>query len=258
MWVALFLAAGAGLSTTIGSVLGIVIKKPGPNFMGFALGFSAGVMIFVSFAELLAKAIEIEGVGFLGAYITFFLGMGVYFLIDVLVPHDYMGYHDHAARTNDGAPGRSPQNLERTGLLLALGVSIHNFPEGMATFVATLESFSIGFPIALAVAIHNIPEGLAISAPIYAATGNRRKAFLWSFFSGVSEVAGAVLAAVTLMPLLSETLMGFSLAAVAGIMVLISLDELIPCAKALASEHMPILGVIVGMILMMVSQWWLE
>jgi ZIP family zinc transporter len=258
MWVALLLATGAGLSTTIGSLLGVVIKKPGPSFMGFTLGFSAGVMIFVSFAELLAKAIEIEGVGFSGAYITFFLGMGVYFLIDVLVPHDYMGYHDHSGHRYDGTPARSPHNLERTGLLLALGVSIHNFPEGMATFVATLESFSIGFPIALAVAIHNIPEGLAISAPVYAATGNQRKAFLWSFFSGVSEVAGAILAAVTLMPLLSETLMGFSLAAVAGIMVLISLDELIPSAKALASEHMPILGVIVGMLLMMLSQWWLE
>jgi len=258
MWVALLLAAGAGLSTTIGSVLGVVIKKPGPNFMGFALGFSAGVMIFISFAELLAHAIEIEGVGFLGAYIAFFLGMGVFFLIDVVVPHDYMGYHDHPAHTQNGAPGRSPQNLERTGLLLALGVSIHNFPEGMATFVATLENVSLGLPIAVAVAIHNIPEGLAIAAPIYTATGNRRKAFFWSFFSGVSEVAGAVLAAALLMPFLSETLMGFCLAGVAGIMVLISLDELIPSAKALASEHTPILGVIVGMILMMVSQYWLE
>jgi len=258
MWVALLLAAGAGLSTTIGSLLGVVVKKPGPSFMGFTLGFSAGVMIFVSFAELLARAIEIEGVGFLGTYIAFFIGMGVYVLIDVLIPHDYMGQHDHAGNKYDSAPGRSPQNLERTGLLLALGVSIHNFPEGAATFVATLEGLSIGLPIALAVAIHNIPEGLAIAAPIYTATGNQRKAFLWSFFSGVSEVAGAVLAAIILMPILSETLMGFVLAGVAGIMVLISLDELIPSAKALAREHMPIMGVIVGMVLMMVSQWWLE
>ena len=258
MWLALLLAAGAGLSTTIGSVLGVLIKKPGPTFLAFGLGFSAGVMIFVSFAELLAHAIEIEGVGFLGAYITFFLGMGVYFLIDVAVPHDYMGYHDHAAHTQVGAPGRPPQNLERTGLLLALGVSIHNFPEGAATFVATLENVALGLPIAVAVALHNIPEGLAIATPIYTATGNRKKAFLWSFFSGVSEVAGAVLAAAILMPVLSETMMGFCLAGVAGIMVLISLDELIPSAKALASEHTPILGVIVGMILMMVSQYWLE
>ena len=129
----------------------------------------------------------------MGAYIAFFIGMGVYFLIDVLVPHDYMGQHDHSGNKYDSAPGRSPQNLERTGLLLALGVSIHNFPEGMATFVATLENVSLGLPIAIAVAIHNIPEGLAIATPIYTATGNRRKAFLWSFFSGISEVAGAVL-----------------------------------------------------------------
>lgn len=258
MWVALLLATGAGLSTTIGSLLGLVIKKPGSNFLGFTLGFSAGVMIFISFAELLAKAIEIEGVGFLGANIALFIGMGAYFLVDLLVPHDYMGQHDHAGHRHDSAPRRSQQNLERTGMLMALGVSIHNLPEGMATFIGALEDLNVGFAIAVAIAIHNIPEGLAISAPIYASTGSQRKAFFWSFLSGVSEVVGAVLAAVILMPILSEPLMGFGLAVVAGIMVVISLDELIPAAKALATEHIPILGIIAGMILMMLNQWWLE
>jgi ZIP family zinc transporter len=258
MWVALLLASGAGLSTTIGSLLGLVIKKPGSRFLGFTLGFSAGVMIFISFAELLAEAIEIEDVGFLGANIAVFAGMGAYFLIDLLVPHDYIVQHDHAGRSYDPVPGQSPQHLERTGLLVALGVSIHNLPEGMATFVAALEDLNVGFAIAVAVAIHNIPEGLAISAPIYTATGSQKKAFLWSFLSGVSEVAGACLAAVILMPILSETLMGYALAAVGGIMVLISLDELVPAAKALDAEHTPILGVIAGMILMMLSQWLLE
>ncbi|MEE9418836.1 MAG: ZIP family metal transporter, partial [Desulfatiglandaceae bacterium] len=193
MWSALLLAAGAGLSTTIGSVLGLAVRRPGPRFIGFILGFSAGVMILISFVELLAKAIETEGVGFLGAHMAFFLGMGGYFLIDLLVPHDYLGQHDHPNGKYDHEFGRSPQALKRTGLLMTIGI-----------------------------AIHNIPEGIAISAPIYTATGSRKKAFLWSFFSGVSEVLGAVLAAIVLMPFLSERLMGFVLAGVAGIMVVIS------------------------------------
>lgn len=258
MWIPLFLATGAGLSTTIGSLLGIVLKRPGPKFMGFTLGFSAGVMIFISFMELLARAIETEGVGFLRAHIAFFTGMAVYFLIDLLVPHEYLGQHDHRLGKNDFAGAKAPQALERTGVLVALGLSIHNFPEGMATFIGGMQEIHLGLAIAVAIAIHNIPEGLAISAPIYAATRSRRKAFLWSFFSGVSEIIGACLAAIVLMPFLSETLLGFVLAAVGGIMVAISIDELVPAANAFGTEHMPIVGVMVGMAVMVISVWILK
>lgn len=196
MWIPLLLAMGAGLSTTIGSLLGVVARRPGPKFMGFTLGFSAGVMILISFMELLTGAIRIEGVGFLRAHIAFFIGMAVYFLIDLLVPHEYLGQHDHRLGKYDLAGGKAPQALERTGVLVALGLSIHNFPEGMATFIGGMEDIHLGLAIAVAIAIHNIPEGLAISAPIYAATGSRRKAFLWSFFSGVSEIIGACLTAI--------------------------------------------------------------
>jgi ZIP family zinc transporter len=257
MWSALLLAAGAGLSTTIGSLMGLAIKRPGPRFMGFILGFSAGVMILISFVELLAKAIKTEGVGFLGAHTAFFLGMGGYFLIDLLVPHDYIGQHDHPTRMNHGENGKSPQALKRTGLLVTIGIAIHNFPEGMVTFIGALEAFDLGVAIAVAIAIHNIPEGIAIAAPIYAATGSRKKAFLWSFSSGVSEILGAGLAAIVLMPFLSERVMGFVLAGVAGIMVVISLDELIPVAKSFDAEHTPIVGVIIGMIVMVLSLWML-
>jgi ZIP family zinc transporter len=258
MWIPLFLAIGAGLSTTIGSMMGVMVRRPGPKFMGFTLGFSAGVMILISFMELLTGAIRIEGVGFLRAHIAFFIGMAVYFLIDFLVPHEYLGQHDHRQGKYDLADGKTPQALERTGLLVALGLSIHNFPEGMATFVGGMENIHLGLAIAVAIAIHNIPEGLAISAPIYAATGSRRKAFLWSFFSGVSEMMGACLAAIVLMPFLSETLIGFVLAAVGGIMVAISIDELVPAANAFGSEHVPIVGVMVGMAVMMISLWMLK
>ncbi|MGQ9647526.1 MAG: zinc transporter ZupT [Thermodesulfobacteriota bacterium] len=255
MWIPLLLATGAGLSTSIGSFMGIMVRKPGPRFMSFTLGFSAGVMVLISFMELLAGAVRTEGVGFLRAHVAFFTGMAVYFLIDLLVPHEYLGQHDHPEERYDLADGKTPQALERTGVLVALGLSIHNFPEGMATFIGGMEDIHLGLAIAVAIAIHNIPEGLAISAPIYAATGSKRKAFLWSVFSGVSEMIGACFAAIALMPFLSETVLGFVLATVGGIMVAISIDELVPAANAFGSEHMPIVGVMAGMAVMVISLW---
>lgn len=257
MWIALLLAAGAGLATTVGSLLGLIVKRTGARFIGFTLGFSAGVMILVSFVELLAGAIRTAGVGFLGAHIAFFVGMGSYFLIDLLIPHDYIAQHDHPRGTYDLIEGRFPPTvrMRRVGLLVAIGIAIHNFPEGIATFVGGLKDFHLGLAIAVAIAMHNIPEGLAISVPVYVATGSRRKAFLWSFLSGVSEPVGAALAAAILMPLMTERVMGFVLAAVGGIMVSISVDELIPFAKSFDAEHWPILGIIVGMMVMAISLW---
>ena len=243
--VALLLTAGAGLSTTIGSVLGLAVRKPGPRFMGFTLGFSAGVMILVSFVELLQGSIK--SIGFLPAHLGFLLGMSGIFLIDFLVPHDYIGQHDHADESKGG--------LMRVGLLIAFGIGIHNFPEGMATFAGALEDIRLGVAIAVAIAIHNIPEGLAVSAPIYLATGSRGKAFFWSFLSGVSEPLGAALAALVLMPFLTKTVLGWVLAIVAGIMVSLAIDELVPAAKSFGSEHTPIIGVIAGIAVMAFSLW---
>ncbi|MEW6355431.1 MAG: zinc transporter ZupT [Planctomycetota bacterium] len=251
--IALLLTAGAGLSTTIGSVLGLAVKEPGPKFTGFTLGFSAGVMILVSFVELLRGAME--SVGFMAAHVAFFLGMTGIFLIDFFVPHEYIGQHDHPL---DKTEDQSKSGLMRTGSLVAFGIGIHNFPEGMATFAGTLEDVSVGVAIAVAIAIHNIPEGLAVAAPIYAATGSRGKAFLWSFLSGVSEPVGAGLAALVLMPILTPTVLAWVLGGVAGIMVAISVDELVPAAKSYGSEHTPIMGVIAGMFVMALSLWMLK
>ena len=243
---ALLLTAGAGLATTIGSVLGLAVKKPGPKFLGFTLGFSAGVMILVSFVELLKGSID--EIGFLPAHVAFLVGMTSFFLIDFLVPHDYIGQHDHAG-------GADADRLMRMGVLIALGIGIHNFPEGLATFVSTLKNPRLGGAIAVAIAIHNIPEGLAVSVPVYAATGSRKKAFLWSFLSGAAEPVGAALAGLILLPFLTPAVLGWAIAAVAGIMVAISVDELIPSAKSFGSEHTPIIGVILGMAVMAVSLW---
>lgn len=246
---ALLLTAAAGLSTGIGSLIGLAVRQPGKHFMGFTLGFSAGVMILVSFVELLQGSIA--AIGFLQAHVGFFLGMAGIFLIDTLVPHEYIGQQDYHE-------GTSLAHLQRTGLLVALGIGVHNFPEGMATFVGTLSNVKLGVAIAVAIAIHNIPEGLAVAVPIYAATQSRRKAFVWSLLSGVSEPVGAGLAALVLMPFLSPAVLGWVLAAVAGIMVSIAVDELIPAAKAFGSHHTPITGFIVGMMVMAISLYLLS
>ncbi len=246
---ALALTAVAGLATTIGSLLGIFVKKPGPRFMALTLGFAGGVMILVAFVELLQGGIEAVGFGL--AHVAFFVGMLGMFLIDFLIPHEYLAEHHHGDGGEKGA-------LMRTGLLVALGLAIHNFPEGMATFAGALQDLSLGVAIAAAIALHNIPEGLAVSAPIYAATGSRRQAFFWSFLSGVAEPVGAIVAAFFLLPFLNDAVLGLMLAAVAGIMVFISLDELVPVARSFGQEHLSIAGVGLGMAVMAASLWLLR
>jgi len=247
--VALALTALAGLSTTIGGLLGIFVKKPGPRFMALTMGFAGGVMILVSFVELLQGGIETVGFG--PAHLAFFAGMLGMFFIDFLIPHEYMAERH---RTE----GAGQEGLLKAGLLVALGIGIHNFPEGMATFAGAMQDVSLGVAIAGAIALHNIPEGLAVSAPVYAATGSRSKAFLWSFLAGVAEPAGAAVAALVLLPFLSEAVLGLMLAVVAGIMVFISLDELMPVARSFGQEHLSIVGVGLGMAVMAASLWMLK
>jgi ZIP family zinc transporter len=248
--IALALTTVAGLSTTIGGVLGIFVKEPGPRFMTLTLGFSGGVMILVSFVELLAGGIE--AIGFGAAHVAFFAGMLGMFLIDFLIPHEYMAERHH---TGEGG-GRD--RLLKTGLLVALGIAIHNFPEGMATFAGALQDPGLGVAIATAIAIHNIPEGLAVSAPVYSATGSRTRAFLLASLSGLAEPAGAVVAALVLLPILNDVVLGAMLAVVAGIMVFISLDELVPVARSFGEEHLSIVGVVIGMAVMAASLWILQ
>jgi ZIP family zinc transporter len=215
--------------------------------MSLTLGFSAGVMIHVSFVELLQRGAD--AAGFMPAHFAFFLGMIGMFVIDALVPHDYLGQEEHSG------VGMRSSNLLKTGLFVALGIAIHNFPEGMAAFAGALREPSLGVAIAVAIAIHNIPEGLAVAAPIYAATGSRKRAFMYSFLSGVAEPIGAGLAALVLLPFLTEAVLGYVLAGVGGIMVFISLDELIPVARSFEHEHLAIVGVMAGMAVMAVSLW---
>uniref|UniRef100_A0A7C4GJZ6 Zinc transporter ZupT n=1 Tax=candidate division WOR-3 bacterium TaxID=2052148 RepID=A0A7C4GJZ6_UNCW3 len=267
---ALVLSAVAGTATVLGSLVAFAVRRPGARFMAFSLGFSAGVMLLVSFAELLRTGIE--SLGFMPALLAFFAGLGLMFLVDVLVPHVFVaeqgpvedkgqcfGQETAAGpgrhRWRGGRPAPDPSRLLRTGLLVAVGIGIHNLPEGMATFAGALKSRGLGLAIAGAIALHNIPEGLAVAVPVFCATGSRRKALWWSALSGMSELAGALLAAAVMMPFLSDRLLNVMLAGVAGLMVFISLDELIPGSYAYGHEHMSVAGIALGMMVMAASVW---
>lgn len=249
----------AGLSTGIGSAIAFFAKKTNTRFLAVSLGFSAGVMIYVSMIEIFAKAriaLTADHGNFTGTLITvvsFFGGMLLIALIDKFIPKE-QNPHD-LRKVEDMSQGKKPSHkkLLRTGTFTALAIAIHNFPEGLATFVSALQDFSIAIPITVAIAIHNIPEGIAVSVPVYYATGNKKKAFAYSFLSGLSEPLGALIGYLLLMPFLSATLFGIVYAGVAGIMVFISLDELLPSAREYGEHHLSIYGLVAGMAVMALS-----
>lgn len=254
---ALLLTLGAGLATGIGSAIAFFARPTNKRLLSFALGLSGGVMVYVAFVELLRQAeeglqaVHGEQLGGLYTVLAFFFGIFLIGLIDRLVPEVENPHEPHSAEEMDSKP-RNPK-LMRMGLMTALAIGIHNFPEGIATFMTALDDTTLGVAIALAVAIHNIPEGVAVSVPLYYATGDRGKAFRLSLLSGLAEPAGALLAWWVLAPLMSPTLLGCTLAAVAGIMVFISIDELLPAAREYGEAHTAIYGVVGGMAIMAFS-----
>ena len=247
--VAFGLTVFAGLSTGIGSAIAYFIKKPRVTYLSFSLGLSAGVMIYISFMEFLPDALE--AVGEFWGMAGFFIGIATIGIIDLLVPEPENPHHYEGLDAPTAA--RESNNLMRTGLLTALAIGIHNFPEGLATFTSTLSDVRLGIFIAIAIAIHNIPEGIAVSVPIFYATSNKNKAFFYSFLSGVSEPIGAVVGYLILLPFLTPTFLAAVLAFIAGVMVYISLDELLPMAHRYGHGHLVIAGIVSGMLIMAVS-----
>ncbi len=250
----------AGLSTGIGSAIAFFAKTTNTRFLSVSLGFSAGVMIYVSFMEILPKSMEIMTedtglkTGHLLAIIGFFVGMIVIAVIDRLVP-SFENPHEirKVEELGDDKETLKRRKLYRMGMMSALAISIHNFPEGLATFIVALNDFKLGLPIAFAIAIHNIPEGIAVSVPIFYATSSKKKAFKYSFLSGLAEPLGAVVGFIILMPFMSDILFGFIFASVAGIMVFISIDELLPAAREYGQAHLSLYGLMAGMALMGIS-----
>lgn len=234
------------------------------------MGFSAGVMILISFMELLQGSIE--AIGFLAGILFFFLGIIIMFIIDILVSHEYefedsieilinengarkphlhYGHRNRHGHRHRG--GKKDANLVKSSLFIFFGVFIHNFPEGMATFIGTLTEVQLGILLTIAIALHNIPEGIAVAVPIYACTLDKKKAFKWSFISGMSEPLGAIITWLILFPYVNDFILNAMLGAVAGIMIYISLDELLPVSRSLAKEHYSIIGITTGMFIMSIS-----
>lgn len=247
----------AGLSTGIGSLIALLAKRTNRRFLSVSLGFSAGVMVYVSMIEIFAKAQSAltaqlgQRPGSWATVAAFFGGMLFIAVIDKLIPTEKNPHEVKLVEQEDAAP--PARKLMRMGVFTALAIAIHNFPEGLATFVSALQSPSIAIPIVVAIAIHNIPEGIAVSVPIYQATGSRKKAFCYSFLSGLAEPLGALIGWLLLMPIMTDTVFGIIFAAVAGIMVFISFDELLPAAREYGEHHLSIYGLISGMGVMAVS-----
>ena len=258
--IAFALTVIAGLATIIGGSVSFFVKRSNLRMLAIGLGFSAGVMIYVSMIEIFPQAQQILSSevgakqGNLLTIIAFFVGMFLIGFIDKLIPSDH---NPHEVKKVDGTnEGRTDQSsLMRIGIFTALAVGIHNFPEGLATFVSALQAPTLAIPIVVAIAIHNIPEGIAVSVPIYYATGDKKKAFIYSFASGLSEPIGALVGYLILMPIMNDIVYGVLFAGVAGIMVFISLDELLPSAREYGEHHLSIYGLIGGMIIMAMSLW---
>ena len=275
----------AGLSTGIGSLIAFAAKKTNKRFLSLSLGFSAGVMIYVSMIEIFGKA-KVSLVAELGerggswaTVAAFFGGIFLIAVIDKVIPSEENPHEaksvvadckrskgekckECAARedcdTKEACLGTAAEEppkskLMRMGVFTALAIAVHNFPEGLATFVSALQDPSIAIPIVAAIAIHNIPEGIAVSVPIYQATGSRKKAFFYSFISGLAEPVGALIGWLILMPVMNDVVFGIIFAGVAGIMVFISVDELLPAAREYGEHHISIYGLIAGMMVMAVS-----
>ena len=268
---ALLLTLIAGAATGIGGAMVLFKKKLSSNFLAGALGLSAGVMIFISLAELYPEAqAEVAGIT-TGAHgktlvlVAFFVGMGIITLIDFLIPeyenpHEAPGLSltDKTAAVDMLENTGNTNALKKLGIMSALAIAIHNFPEGIATFIGALNDPEMGAGITFAISIHNIPEGIAVAIPIYYATKSKGKALLYATLSGFSELFGALICMATT-AIFGVSLTGggpafpLILAAVAGIMIYISLDELLPTAEKYGKHHIAIAGVISGMAIMGVS-----
>lgn len=288
---ALGLTVFAGLATGIGSTIAFFAKRTNYRFLSISTGFSAGVMLYVSFVEIFVKGTDalVEAYGDpLGHWVnvgSFFAGVLLIGLIDNLIPsaenpHEVHSEVERAPLKDSHAPipdfdaiesaaeapvnthdhGSHHKKLMRMGLFTALAIGIHNFPEGLATFLAALQDPSLGIPIAIAIALHNIPEGISVSVPIYYATGNRMKAYFYSCLSGLAEPVGAIIAYLGIRlfvggdtNVIPPQVMGALFGGVAGIMVYISLDELLPTSRAYGKGHDSLLGVMGGMVVMALS-----
>ena len=250
----LLLTLFAGMSTLLGGFITFFVKRDNLKALSVGLGFSAGVMVYVSLSELMTEAPQMLSAYFSPlsskamAFIGFLAGIIIAVLIDYFIPDhiesDFLTTNKHCEQKH---------RIRRAGLITAIAVTLHNFPEGMATFLVSSQDLRLGLAVAVAIAIHNIPEGIAIALPIFHATGKKRLAILYSFVSGISEPVGGLIGVVLLKTLLPAPTVGIMTAAVAGIMVYLSFDTLLPLAREYGENHHVIIGIVSGMLIMGLS-----
>lgn len=240
---ALALSFLAGISTVLGAIIAFGTRKKSDKAITFALGFSAGVMICVSFTDLFPYAEQalMNSYGkFYGVVLTMFYmlsGMIFAMLIDRFIPSE-----SHVIEVND----KKHSKLFRVGFVSMIAITLHNFPEGIATFISSYQDVKLGLSITIAIAMHNIPEGIAVAMPIYYATGSKKKAFKYTLYSGLSEPIGALLAFLLLRPFINEFLLGLIFAFVMGIMLYISFEELIPSSREYGYNNLSLYSIFLG------------
>lgn len=260
MLLALLIALLAGLSTTIGGYLATHPRMIDRGVLAISLAFAAGAMVFVSFLQIIPVGIDslqpsIGDASVAAVFAMFFVGMAIVSLIDRVLPHGFNPSHVEGREDKLSEEDKKDnRRLMRSGLMVAVVLALHNFPEGMSTFIASYQELSAGITLAVAIAIHNIPEGVAVAAPVFAATKNRKKAVLWATVSGLAEPLGALVAAVLVSYFIPRELFGLLFGLVAGMMVFLSLDELLPAAQRYASNtHHVLYGVSGGMAVVALS-----
>ncbi len=252
----LLLTALGGLATGLGSLASLFFKDVKRKHLSVVMGFAAGVMIYISFAELLVESME--AAGFIPANLAFFGGIFFMMLMDFLIPHTYLAeqiLHSSGKKfeENPREEDNDKQEVLSAGLMTAIGIALHNFPEGVIVFISAVHDIRLGIALAIAIALHNIPEGFSIGMPIFYATNDRKKTFGYSMAAGLAEPIGALLVMLLFGAFLTQEVVFLALGFVAGIMVFISLDELLPLSFKESDPHHVVLGIISGMLIMFIT-----
>ncbi|MFW6257004.1 MAG: zinc transporter ZupT [Bacillota bacterium] len=260
----LLLTAIGGLATGLGGLAAMMFTEIKRNTLSVIMGFAAGVMIYISFAELLKEAIATTG--FVAANTAFFVGIVSMMLVDFLIPHTYLaekimhsgtdkteGVLDTEVKIEAETSSGDHKEVLSAGLMTAIGIALHNFPEGIIVFVSSLNDIRLGVALTIAIAMHNIPEGFSIGMPLFYATNNKKKTFVYSLTAGLAEPVGALLFLLIFRSFLTDYILQLTLGFVAGIMVFISFDELLPLSFKESDPHDVTMGIITGMLLMFIT-----
>ena len=239
---ALLVSTIAGLSTMLGALV-IFFKWKDQNinkFITASLAFSLAIMIGISITDLIPESTFIllknygVGKGIVISFITFIIGI---LLVKYL--HKLM---NKTEQKND---------LYKLGILNMLALILHNFPEGIATFMSSYKDIELGLKLALAIAFHNIPEGISIAVPIYYATKSKKNAIFKTFLSGIAEPIGAIIAYIFLSKYITDNFISMILLLVGGIMITLAIEVIFPKAKKYNLDKYLYLGLIIGTILIL-------